>query len=106
MDFKLGGSALREIRIERGFTQEALGEMVGVSAVTVSRIERGVFTPSLSTFISFCNALEIGADCVLADYIHAAFPVRWTSLGQKLEELDDDRRARAEVIIKSVLDNI
>ena len=59
MDFKQGGKALQRIRKERGLTQETLGEMAGASAVTVSRIERGVFTPSLPTLISLCNALSV-----------------------------------------------
>jgi len=106
MDFKLGGKALQRIRKERGLTQEALGEMAGASAVTVSRIERGTIVPSLSTLIALCNALEIGTDSVLSAYTRAASPIRWTALVQKLEELDDDKKIRAEAIIECILDNI
>ena len=106
MDFKQGGKALQEKRKNSGLTQEALGERAGVSTVTVSRIERGVLVPSLSTLICLCNALETGSDSILAAYIHAASPVRWSPLVQKLENLDADKKRRAEAMIESILDNI
>ena len=99
MDFKQGGKALQEKRKNSGLTQEALGERAGVSTVTVSRIERGVLVPSLSTLICLCNALETGSDSILAAYIHAASPVRWSPLVQKLENLDADKKRRAEAMI-------
>ena len=106
MDFKQGGKALQRIRKERGLTQETLGEMAGASAVTVSRIERGVFTPSLPTLISLCNAISVGTDTVLAAYVHAASPTRWTPLVQRLEGLDSEKKVKAEAMIESILDNI
>ena len=106
MDFKQGGKALQEKRKNSGLTQEALGERAGVSTVTVSRIERGVLVPSLSKLICLCNALETGSDSILAAYIHAASPVRWSPLVQKLENLDADKKRRAEAMIESILDNI
>lgn len=106
MDFKQGGKALQDIRKKNGLTQEKLGEKAGVAAVTISRIERGVLVPSLSTLISLCNALETGVDAVLAAYVLAASPLRWNPLVQQLENLDVDKKSRAEAIIRSVLDNI
>ena len=93
------GQRIMERRKKLGLTQEALGERAGVSTVTVSRIERGVLVPSLSTLICLCNALETGSDSILAAYIHAASPVRWSPLVQKLENLDADKKRRAEAMI-------
>lgn len=106
MDFKQGGKTLQDIRKKKGLTQEELGEKAGISTVTVSRIERGVLIPSLLTLTSLCNALETGADSILAAYIHTASPVRWTPLVQELESLDADKKRRAEAMIKGILDNI
>lgn len=106
MDFKQGGRALQDIRKKKGLTQEKLGEEAGVTTVTISRIERGVLIPSLSTFVGLCNALEIGSDSILASYVHAASPIRWNPLIQKLESLDEDKKSKAEAMIKGILDNI
>lgn len=106
MDFKQGGKTLQRIRKERGLTQETLGEMAGASSVTVSRIERGVIVPSLSTLIGLCNALNTGTDVVLASYVHAVSPTQWTPLVQKLEELDRDKKVRAGEMIEAILNNI
>ncbi len=43
-----------EVRTERGMTQEALAELVGVSRQTILAIEKGKYTPSVSL------ALRIG----------------------------------------------
>lgn len=106
MDFKQGGKTLQDIRKKKGLTQEELGEKAGISTVTVSRIERGVLVPSLVTLTSLCNALGTGSDSILASYIHAASPVRWSPLVQELENLDADKKRRAEAMIKGILDNI
>ena len=41
-------SHLRELRGERGLTQEGLAELAGVSRQTINSIETGRFEPSLS----------------------------------------------------------
>lgn len=106
MDFKQGGKALQDIRKNKGITQEKLGEKAGISTVTVSRVERGVLVPSLATLISLCNALNVGADSILATYIHAVSPVRWSPLVQKLENLDANKKSKAEAMIDGILNNI
>lgn len=106
MNFKQGGKALQNIRKMSGLTQEKLGEKSGLTAVTISRIKCGTLTPSLSSLISLCNALDIGADSILAEYIHTVSPVQWSPLVQKLENLDDDKKRRAKAMIEGILDNI
>jgi putative transcriptional regulator len=41
-------SHLRELRTEKGLTQEALAQRAGVSRQTINSIETGRFEPSLS----------------------------------------------------------
>ena len=42
------GSVIRSLRMERGWTQEELGERVGVSAQAVSKWETGQSLPDIS----------------------------------------------------------
>jgi putative transcriptional regulator len=51
------GNRLRELRAERGLTQAALAERVGVSRKSVNTIENGVFIPSTLLALKLARAL-------------------------------------------------
>ena len=92
MDFKQGGQAIQRIRKERGMTQEQLAELTDVASNSISRIERGLLVPALPTLIDICNALEIGADSILAAYISVDTPIRWMPLAERLEGVELEKR--------------
>lgn len=50
---------LKEQRKEMGFTQKQLGEMVGVTKVSICCYENGTRTPTLDTLIDLANALQV-----------------------------------------------
>lgn len=50
---------VRELRGERGFTQEELCERAGISVDAISRIEGGSRTPTLDTIESVAEALGV-----------------------------------------------
>ena len=49
---------LKEIRIERGYSQAKLAELVGVSRNTISSIETGQFNPTAKLALILCIALD------------------------------------------------
>ena len=49
---------LHELRAERGLTQAALAELVGVSRKTINTVENGVFVPSTILALRLALALE------------------------------------------------
>ncbi len=49
---------LKEARAERGLSQAALAEMVGVSRNTISSIETGQFSPTAKLALVICIALD------------------------------------------------
>jgi len=53
------GQHIRELRKERGLTQEQLAEGSGLSVDAVRRIERGAFSPSLATLRKLCGGLRL-----------------------------------------------
>jgi transcriptional regulator with XRE-family HTH domain len=53
------GKRLRTIRIEKGFTQEALAYSSGLALSQVARIERGEINTSLSTIFVIARTLKI-----------------------------------------------
>lgn len=53
------GSQILDIRTEQGWTQEQLGEMCGVKAVTIDKIEQGRFNVSLDVIGKVCDVLGV-----------------------------------------------
>ena len=106
MDVKRGGQAIQRIRKERGMTQEDLADKSGITSNTVSRIERGLLIPALPTLIDICNALGTGADSILAAYITADTPIRWSLLAQKLNGLDADKQDKIETVLDCLIETI
>lgn len=53
------GEAVRNFRKAAGYTQEVLAERANLSAIFVSRIERGVESPSFDSLVKIANALGV-----------------------------------------------
>lgn len=62
MDQKQIGAFIAQLRQEKGWTQQVLGEQVGVTNKTVSRWEKGNYMPDLATIPVLCQALEISVN--------------------------------------------
>ena len=59
MDDKLNlKNRLKEVRAERGISQQELASMVGVSRNTISSIETGQFNPTAKLALILCIALD------------------------------------------------
>ena len=64
------GQRLKEARLAKNLTQEALGDIVGVTKGSISLYESGQRTPKLETLLEFMYALGVSADYLLgADVI-------------------------------------
>jgi putative transcriptional regulator len=59
-------SRLRELRGERGLTQEGLAELAGVSRQTINSIETGRFEPSLSLALVLARLFEAPVEQIFA----------------------------------------
>ena len=64
---ELFGRRLREVRLQRGVTQQWLSETAGMSEAYISNLERGFKVPSLTTIIRLAVAL----DCKVMDLVGA-----------------------------------
>jgi transcriptional regulator with XRE-family HTH domain len=53
------GNKVRELRIERGYSQEKLGEITGLDRTYISGVERGVRNPSLRSIERLAKALKV-----------------------------------------------
>ena len=59
LDKEIIGKKIRQIRIERGFSQEKLSEKIDISPRHMCTIENGNSIPSLETFVKIAEILDI-----------------------------------------------
>ncbi|MBC1289142.1 helix-turn-helix transcriptional regulator [Listeria welshimeri] len=52
------GKNIKRIRQAQGITQEELANRIGAIKQTVSKIERGVYSPTFKVLMDICNALN------------------------------------------------
>ncbi|OYD07311.1 helix-turn-helix domain-containing protein [Paludifilum halophilum] len=60
------GAKLRQIRVNRGLSMEALAKQIGVSKLTLVKIERGEANPTLSVIWKIANGLSIPVTALLS----------------------------------------
>jgi len=53
---------IRDVRVERGLTQDDLAKAVGVSRQSIISIERGRYTPSLHLALRFAQFFQCSTD--------------------------------------------
>ena len=106
MDFTDGGLAIQRLRVQHAMTQEQLAELTDTTPNSISRIERGVFAPSLETLIKICNALETSSATILAAYIKADSEQRWCDLSQRMQSFDLKKQSSLAAIMDFMSDII
>lgn len=53
------GRVLKELREQKAMSQQELGDYSDVDRSFISRIERGIGTPSIAVIFKMCSLLEI-----------------------------------------------
>ena len=79
IDYKIIGKRIKELRKEKGYTQEVLAEIAELSVDHISHIETGNTKMSLNVLVKIANAFRVPTDKLLYD-----------SLYQSKELLTDD----------------
>jgi putative transcriptional regulator len=57
---------VRELRTERGMTQQELADAVGVSRQSINSIERERYEPSLSLALQFARVFNLSTDQIFS----------------------------------------
>lgn len=70
-DPKILALRIKKLRNKRNMTQEHLAEIVDLSTVYISLVERGQRVPSLENLIEICNVLECTLDELLDGFLTA-----------------------------------
>lgn len=79
VNYKIIGKRIKELRKEKGYTQEVLAEITELSVDHISHIETGNTKMSLNVLVKIANAFRVPTDKLLYD-----------SLYQSKELLKDD----------------
>ena len=59
------GKRIKDMRLEKGMSQQELGDLIGVTKVSVCGYENGTRTPSLETFCILADIFETTTDYLL-----------------------------------------
>ena len=66
MDTVMIGKFLKELRKEKGYTQETLGEKIGVTNKTVSRWETGTYMPPVECLVMLSDIYDVSINEIVA----------------------------------------
>ena len=97
------GKRIRTCREQKGWTQQAFAEKVGISIAYTGMIERGEKIPKLETFIRIANVLEVSADLLLADVIKAQPYSDTSARAEVVNSLSKESRERIYDVIDTLL---
>ncbi len=64
------GAYIRKTRIDKGFTQQQLADKMGLDYQYISRIERGLISPTLYWIMDLTKALECEEIEFLTNFIY------------------------------------
>ena len=67
------GKRIRDMRIEKGLSQQELGDIIGVTKVSICGYENGTRTPSLETFALLADTFGTTADYLLGREVPVVF---------------------------------
>lgn len=97
------GKHIRTYRTARKLRQEDLAEKTGLSVTYIGMLERGEKLPSLETFISIVNVLEISADMLLSDVLQSGYTVKNSILNERLSQLSTEDRNKIYDVIDTMI---
>lgn len=102
VDYTALGKRVKQIRKERGMSQEQLAEKIDVSVPHMSNIENGKTKFSLQVLISLANALQVSPDALLVEQVDERGKVRGTVLEEINRELIDCSEVQMTLIGEAV----
>lgn len=97
------GTLIAARRKSIGLTQAELAETVGIEQESMSRIETGMITPSLSRLLSLADALDCSIEALLRPASNRKQDQSLVMEGL-LDNLDDAERAFAVRVISDFVD--
>ena len=71
MDMRILGDTIRAARMRKGYTQDKLSEMLGITLIHLANIEGGRRNPSVPLLLQMMKILDFSVDAlVFTDHAH------------------------------------
>lgn len=103
MDPKLIGHRIMEYRLAKKMSRERLADLTGLAPPTIRQYECGYKSPSLESLIRIANALDVGADDLLANRLNVTKPVALQGIAKKLEPLSPEQIVVFDDVVDTLL---
>ena len=105
MEKAILGQRIREQRELQKLNQEKFAEMVGISNIHLSEIERGNKNPSMETFIRIVNALDTPADYLLRYEVRTTTKVLLNEITERMTGLPPEQLEFIKDLFNAALKN-
>ena len=105
MNQKAIGRRIKAAREKKQLTQEQLAELVDLSTMHISVIERGVKLPKLETLINIANVLDVSADVLLQDVINNRAEIFSSEASALMNKLPQEDQQRVLAALRSFIES-
>lgn len=105
MNQKAIGRRIKAAREKKRLTQEQLAELVDLSPMHVSVIERGVKLPKLETLINIANILDVSADELLQDVVNNQTKLYASEASELIDQLSREDQRRVLAALRSFVES-
>ena len=105
MNQKAVGRRIKAAREQKRLTQEQLAELVDLSPMHVSVIERGVKLPKLETLINIANVLDVSADVLLQDVVNNQTKLCASEASELIKQLPREDQRRVLAALRSFVES-
>ena len=92
LDYKLMGERLKKARLQKGYTQEKLSEMLNVSIAYLSRIETGTTHINLKRLNEICGLLDVSEAYILNGASNNSATYLNSEIGSILKDCAPDKK--------------
>ena len=105
MNQLMTGKFISQKRKEKNLTQEQLAELVDLSPMHISVIERGVKLPKLETLINIANILDVSADVLLQDVVKNQTKLFASEASTLISQLPREDQRRVLAALRSFVES-
>jgi len=101
VDYVSVGKRIKELRLEKRWTQAKLAEKSGIEPSNISHIERAATKLSLPTLISIANALEVTLDEIVFESLVKNAHISIKMIDDELSDCSPDELKSIFEVIKT-----
>lgn len=102
IDYEKLGLKIKEMRVTRGFTQDALAEMVSCNTSHISNIENNHTKVSLNVLLAIANALNTSIDFLLSNQYENVSLALDNEIARAVAECDIETKERILRVIRAL----